>query len=860
MGSQPASGEESSTDASPSQPERIIFMIGDGMGAPAMTAGTYARGAPLRMLSMERLGFVTTHSYEYVTTDSAASATAFATGQKTHYEGLSVEPGTTRSQQDDPDHHLRTALEVAERRGWKTGLVSTSRVVHATPAAFASHRAHRHAYDGIAADIADSGVDVLLGGGRQHFEHRSDGRDLLEDFEQSGYRVAETADEIRAASGVADRLVGLPHESYLPPAGSGERAMSLPQMTREAIEVLDRNNDEGFFLMVEGSQIDWAEHDLDGPQTVAETRDFDRAVGVALEYARRRDDTLVVTTADHETGGLTVLDSEEAERHVRTLGGSETTEALVDYPKGVDTSDTAVPKAVPRVDVERNEDADETFGIELLADESFVPSFGHLSLASRPHTGGPDDFWSTHTPEMVPIWAEGPGADWMTAASDNAEVGRHLKALVQEESTPAHSESSRSPDSNTRAPRNVVLMIGEGAGFDAWTAGYYTRGDLEVRDVPARGLVSTHGRLALTNGEAAAATALAVGARTSSGRLGRIPDGEGFESKRTVLERAEARGVETGLVTDGSLFNPTLAAMYAHGRTKHSIRDASIANRAMSSGDRAEAFVTLPERIEGADGIELAYGGAESLDASLREQLSLQGMAIEEGWSEIASANGRHLRALDSPRPGVQSPPDGEAAPPTLAERTRTALDKLSESERGFFLVVESEGIGTAQEQLARDERVVEEVEAFDRAVGVARDFARRQGRTLVIATADRDYSMSTLDNHYGFSEDVCGAADRCGGETELIELSVAAGGIENGGGLSDATLQGEYAPPRLFLQYAWLVQAAARESKARGTATANFVPVFAEGPWSNRLEGFVDQPEMGQLLMEWSRSKRPPK
>ncbi|MFB6350747.1 MAG: alkaline phosphatase, partial [Bradymonadaceae bacterium] len=224
------------------------------------------------MLTMDRLNYITTHSYEYVTTDSAASATAFATGQKTHYQGVSVKPGTTKEQENNEKYHLKTTLEQAEDRGWKTGLVATSRIVHATPAAFAAHRANRNSDKAIARDMAQSGVDVLLGGGRKYFNDRSDGQNLWAGFEKDGYQLAESADQLQSAFGVADRLVGLFHRDDPPGIGSeGGRAMSLPKLTEGAIEVLDRNNDEGFFLMVEGSQIDWEAHDLDsaimdGPQ------------------------------------------------------------------------------------------------------------------------------------------------------------------------------------------------------------------------------------------------------------------------------------------------------------------------------------------------------------------------------------------------------------------------------------------------------------------------------------------------------------------------------------------------------------------------------------------------------------------
>ena len=292
------------------------------MGAPVVSAAAYAKGAPLEMMQMPHTSWLRTHEYEFVTTDSAASATALSTGHKTHFEGVSVAPGTGADREGQADSHLSHMVEASRAAGWRSGLVATSRIVHATPAAFAAHRAHRGSYEQIALDMADSGVDVLLGAGTRYFGNRSDKVDLLQGLRDKGYTVATDAAQVAEAAGSATKLVGLMHDKDMPSVSAEEpRAMSLAQMTQAAIDVLDCDNERGFFLMVEGSQIDWHEHAMDARGAVMETLDFDEAVGIARRYASERDDTLVIVTADHETGGLSLLDHPTIDPYIEQLGG-----------------------------------------------------------------------------------------------------------------------------------------------------------------------------------------------------------------------------------------------------------------------------------------------------------------------------------------------------------------------------------------------------------------------------------------------------------------------------------------------------------------------------------------------------------
>lgn len=829
VGAQTASEEEGERRSE--LPDRVILMIGDGMGAAAVAGAEYTSEERLNMLTMEQLNFITTHSHEFVTTDSAASATAFATGNKTHYQGVSVTPGTTKESEEDEDHQMETVLERAQKRGWKTGLVATVRAVHATPAAFAAHRAHRDFEEAIAGDMATSEVDVLVGGGRNRFTDRDDGVNLLEEFERRGYTVAKTGREFAEAGGVAERLVGLLGEEDLPSVRSQERSRSLEEMTETAIEVLDRNNEEGFFLMVEGSQIDWRGHGLDGEGTIASTRHFDRAVGRALEYGRSRDDTLVIVVADHETGGLSLVDSSQKEELTAALGGEEEARSSVSYRSEGEDSIEA-PDPFPEMEVERRHGG----GAD---SESLVPLFGYFSIASRPYAEKPEEFFGIHTPEMIPMFVDGKGASYVADAGDNASVGRRLFELVRgERSKSIERHEQEAPSSEEERPRNVVLFVGDGVGFDALTLGEYGAGPLAVRTMRHRGLAAPLGGDSLVPGDREAASVLATGRRSA--------DGDGESRARTVLEMAETKGYRTGLVTTESLTDATPAAMYAEGSGDSSV---------------ADDFVSIPARWDGSDGLDVAYGGGASyFGAEHRERMEERGVDVGEEWEDGGDVGRQVVRLLSERGLPVVADRrgDGSAADlPTLDQMTRTALERLQAFDAPFFLVVEAGVPGRLQRGLDRSEKLVDAIGEFDAAVEEGREFAQRDGDTLVVATADADQTLSVMDNHYGFNYGVCGVAKRCGGPYEMRPLSVSADGLENAAGLTDVTLQGEYAPPELFAEYAWAVQAGAEQGEVRGMNTVNFVPVFATGPWSGRFEGAYDQTHIGKQFVKWAKSGR---
>lgn len=341
-----------------SAPTRVIVFIGDGVGASYWTAAAFARDS-LAVHQFHVMGLVDTRSSDRKVTDSAAGATAFSAGIRTYNGAIGVGPDSMP---------VKTVLEVAKELGMGTGLVATSRITHATPASFAAHVITRVDEWTIATQMAKLEIDVLLGGGRSIWDGsvRPDSIDLLE-------RVLAHSTYVETPQQLEDldldevhSLFGLFTWSHMPAAA--HRTPTLPQMTKAALVVLDRNPD-GFFLMVEGSQPDWRGHGNEPLEAVtAEVLDFDDAIAVGLEYQQRNPETLIVVVADHETGGLAI---------------QEVVGQLSD-------------------------------GTEI-----------HLDSLEARYTS------ESHTAQMIPLFASGPGAEEFEGILQNWEVGKLLLEAVR---------------------------------------------------------------------------------------------------------------------------------------------------------------------------------------------------------------------------------------------------------------------------------------------------------------------------------------------------------------------------------------------------------------------------------------------
>jgi len=281
--------------------KNVILLIGDGMSLATIAAARIRATGTTGKLHMDRMpiaGFVRTSSADGLITDSAAASTAMATGSKTNNGMLAVTPD---------GRSLTTVLELCRDSKMATGLVATSSITHATPAGFGSHVPRRADEAEIARQLLQSRVNVLLGGGRAFFapatqagSRRTDSVDLISQAKAAGYVFVENRSDLLKAN--QPFLLGLfSPEGMVSAAGEP----SLAEMAAQAIGILARDR-EGFFLMIEGSQIDWANHENDLERSIRETLSFDLAIQKALDFAVRDRRTLVIMTADHETGGMTI--------------------------------------------------------------------------------------------------------------------------------------------------------------------------------------------------------------------------------------------------------------------------------------------------------------------------------------------------------------------------------------------------------------------------------------------------------------------------------------------------------------------------------------------------------------------------
>lgn len=274
------------------KPKNIILLIGDGMGLSEVSSSLYFSDEPSSFLRFNTIGLSMTSSSRELITDSAAGATAFASGIKTYNGAI----GFNRKKQA-----ASTIVEHISKSDIATGLVVTSSVVHATPAAFYGHQESRRMYEEIAADLATSDIDFFAGGGLQFFQNRKDGQDLISQLRENNFEV-HTASLPTKISEKKQAILLAPNGM---PKMSEKRGNFLTNATMLAIGQLSKNKN-GFFLMVEGSQIDWGGHDNDADYLINEMIDFDKTVGAVLDYAKRNGETLVIVTADHETGGFTL--------------------------------------------------------------------------------------------------------------------------------------------------------------------------------------------------------------------------------------------------------------------------------------------------------------------------------------------------------------------------------------------------------------------------------------------------------------------------------------------------------------------------------------------------------------------------
>lgn len=278
-------------------PKNIIFMIGDGMGLEQVSTAWTANRGKLNMEKMPYVGLQRTYCLNWLVTDSAAAGTALATGSKTNKGMIATLPDGTE---------LNSMMDLAQSVGKRTGVVVVCRLNDATPATFCCNDPDRDEAEAITADYLNCGVDFIAGGGMDYWRtERTDGRDIFAEIGQKGYNTYESVEALMDAEELPVAAVLAPLE--LPSALSGERGDMFRQMTAKSLEMLSKDNEEGFVLMVEGSCIDDWLHANRVDAAVEEILDFDRVVGDVLQWAEKDGETLVVVTADHATGAMTLL-------------------------------------------------------------------------------------------------------------------------------------------------------------------------------------------------------------------------------------------------------------------------------------------------------------------------------------------------------------------------------------------------------------------------------------------------------------------------------------------------------------------------------------------------------------------------
>lgn len=274
------------------KPKNIILLIGDGMGLSEVSASQFYNDQPTNFERFKVIGLSKTSSSSDLITDSAAGATALASGVLTYNGAIGVNKDTIS---------VKTIVEEVSINGLSTGVVSTSSITHATPASFYAHVKQRSMAEEIALDLVRSDIDFFAGGGLKYFKNRKDKVNLIDQLEDNGFIVYS---EHLPYFTIEKKQAILLANSAMKKMNEG-RGNFLPDATKLAIDKLSIN-ENGFFLMVEGSQIDWGGHDNNAEYLITELIDFDKTIGVALDFAEKNGETLVIVTADHETGGFTL--------------------------------------------------------------------------------------------------------------------------------------------------------------------------------------------------------------------------------------------------------------------------------------------------------------------------------------------------------------------------------------------------------------------------------------------------------------------------------------------------------------------------------------------------------------------------
>ncbi|MFC6333826.1 alkaline phosphatase [Paenibacillus septentrionalis] len=427
--------QTSAEETSGGQVKNVIILIPDGMSVGATTLTRWYQGGEPLALDEMASGLVRTYSADAPIADSAPAGTAFATGHKSHTGFVGVlpdeytMPGLPIIAEEDRRKPVASVLEAARLAGKSTGIISTSEVMHATPADFTAHYPGRSNYDALSEQQVYANLDVVLGSGYQYLQPdaRKDKEDLIQVLKDRGYDYVTTPAAMRGST--SDKLWGL----FAPAAldydmdRDPSKQPSIAEMTAKALDVLSRN-EEGFFLMVEGSKIDWAAHANDPIGIISDVAAFDKAVGVALDYAKKHQDTAVISVTDHGNGGITIGNAATSSNYDKLP-----LSYFIDPLKKASLTGEGVARKFNEDFSNVNEVMAQYYGITDLTDEE-VAAIKSTPSRSMNYTVGPmiskrsGIGWTTggHTGEDVVLYSWSPDGDNLTGVVENTDVAFYM--------------------------------------------------------------------------------------------------------------------------------------------------------------------------------------------------------------------------------------------------------------------------------------------------------------------------------------------------------------------------------------------------------------------------------------------------
>ena len=419
--------------------KNVIVMIPDGMSVEALTTARWMTKDKKFVMDDLATGLVRTNNSNTPIADSAPAGTAMATGIKTEspfvgtYPTKGGMPGACEIEKDRAKQPIANVLEGAKRSGRSTGIVSTSNIQHATPADFSAHNPDRNNYEDLGEQQVYQDMNVVLGAGSKYLtkENRKDKEDLISEIKNKGYDYVDTLDGMKSSKG--DKIWGLfEDESFSYDIDRDKNLKpSLAEMTEKSLDILSKN-DKGFFLMVEGSEVDWAAHSNDPVALLSEIKAFDDAVKVAKDFADKKGDTVILIAADHGTGGVTF-----GHRNI-TKGYDKA--PLNEFTDIISNAKISVTKASEEINEEKSnvkEIMEKDFGINNLTEEELnfiknekdiVSAMGRV-ISERSHIA-----WTTggHVGGDVGLYCYSTAKDAkkLMGTVHNYEIGRYVEDIL----------------------------------------------------------------------------------------------------------------------------------------------------------------------------------------------------------------------------------------------------------------------------------------------------------------------------------------------------------------------------------------------------------------------------------------------